>query len=312
MDFGEVITRAWNIIWKHKILWLFGFLAGMGGSSGGNSGGGSSGINFRGDANPNFNFDGFENMPQWLQRFTERVPVWLPIVLVLLVLVLIVIVVVLSTFGRIGLTRGAWLADEGELHLGLGQLWGYGSRYFWRVLLLSLILLGISLVVGLIVLIPVIGISILTLGIGLLCLLPLLCVVGIAASLFSVIFDLAGVAIVNEDLDVMDGLRRGWNVFKSHLGEMIGMAVILWIVSMAIGFVLALPVLLIVAPMIASAFFESRMAFGGGTLVSLVLFLLYLPVLLVAGGILQSYIGTAWTLVFRRLTGRPALTTHLA
>ena len=26
-NFGEVLTRAWQIIWKHKVLWIFGILA---------------------------------------------------------------------------------------------------------------------------------------------------------------------------------------------------------------------------------------------------------------------------------------------
>src|SRR5437773_2631742 len=26
-NFGEILTRAWQIIWKHKILWVFGILA---------------------------------------------------------------------------------------------------------------------------------------------------------------------------------------------------------------------------------------------------------------------------------------------
>ena len=28
MDYAEILKKAWNIIWKHKILWLFGLLAG--------------------------------------------------------------------------------------------------------------------------------------------------------------------------------------------------------------------------------------------------------------------------------------------
>ncbi len=26
-NFGEVLSRAWQIIWKHKVLWIFGILA---------------------------------------------------------------------------------------------------------------------------------------------------------------------------------------------------------------------------------------------------------------------------------------------
>ena len=27
MEIGEVLSRAWQIIWKHKVLWIFGILA---------------------------------------------------------------------------------------------------------------------------------------------------------------------------------------------------------------------------------------------------------------------------------------------
>ena len=29
MDYGEIITRAWNITWKNKFLWVLGFLAAL-------------------------------------------------------------------------------------------------------------------------------------------------------------------------------------------------------------------------------------------------------------------------------------------
>lgn len=49
MDYGEVLSKAWKIIWKHKILWLFGILASCGAlntmSSGG--GGGASGASIQ-------------------------------------------------------------------------------------------------------------------------------------------------------------------------------------------------------------------------------------------------------------------------
>ena len=28
MDFSEVLGKAWRIIWKHKVLWIFGIFAG--------------------------------------------------------------------------------------------------------------------------------------------------------------------------------------------------------------------------------------------------------------------------------------------
>ena len=42
MDFGEVLTKTWKIIWKYKILWLFGIFASCSGGGGGGGGGGGS------------------------------------------------------------------------------------------------------------------------------------------------------------------------------------------------------------------------------------------------------------------------------
>ncbi len=39
MDFGEVFSKAWKIIWKYKILWLFGIFASCSGGGGGGGGG---------------------------------------------------------------------------------------------------------------------------------------------------------------------------------------------------------------------------------------------------------------------------------
>ena len=42
-NFGEVLTRAWQITWKYKVLWIFGILAGCTNGGGGGGGGGNSG-----------------------------------------------------------------------------------------------------------------------------------------------------------------------------------------------------------------------------------------------------------------------------
>ncbi|MBU3748790.1 MAG: hypothetical protein FGM36_16185, partial [Burkholderiaceae bacterium] len=42
IDLGKILTRAWQIIWNHKVLWVFGILAGFAGGSGGSGNGGGS------------------------------------------------------------------------------------------------------------------------------------------------------------------------------------------------------------------------------------------------------------------------------
>ena len=38
MDFGKVLSRAWEITWRWKVLWVLGFLAALGQGTGGGSG----------------------------------------------------------------------------------------------------------------------------------------------------------------------------------------------------------------------------------------------------------------------------------
>ena len=42
MNYSEILSRAWQIIWKHKVLWIFGILAGCANSGGGGGGGGNN------------------------------------------------------------------------------------------------------------------------------------------------------------------------------------------------------------------------------------------------------------------------------
>lgn len=305
MDYGEVLTRAWKIIWKYKVLWIFGILAGFGGSSRGGSGSSAAnGIENR------FQNRGGEIPYQWqqfflqVQRFLENVPIWVWILLVILMIILVLLVITLGTIGRIGLIRGASLGDEDAPRLSFGSLFREGQRYFWRVILLNLLVWIASAIFLAIIFIPGVLLSILTLGVGLLCLIPLICLMVPFFWAVGVVIEQAMIAIVLEDLDIGAGLARGWEVFKRNLGTMIVMALILSIGGAVASFILAVPVLLALVPLFISFFTFSSQGLLGLPLLSVVLFLVYLPFLIILNGIVQSYIGTAWTLTFRRLTGR--------
>ena len=43
-NFGEILTRAWKITWKYKVLWIFGILASCSQGGGGGGGGGNTGF----------------------------------------------------------------------------------------------------------------------------------------------------------------------------------------------------------------------------------------------------------------------------
>lgn len=277
MNIGEVLTRAWNIIWENKILWVFGLFAGLAGGSGGN----------------NFNYTLTQNGEA--SNLPINIPAWAAGLLLLLCLVLLIVFIGLSTLGRAGLVRGAWLADGGKDHLNFNQLFRDSQKYFWRVLLVGILIFAISLALVLALIVP----SVLTCGIVALCMVPLFI-------LLSVIVELATVAIVGEDLGIMESLQRAWEIARTNPALIIAVSLVIVIISAVTGFLASLPLIAILAPTLILINSNAEQISSGALMFPLLLFLLYLPILLGAQSIITSYVTSTWTVAFRRLTGRDA------
>ncbi|HLO16584.1 MAG TPA: hypothetical protein VK206_17255 [Anaerolineales bacterium] len=289
-NFGEVLSRAWQIIWKHKILWIFGIFAGCSrGGGGGGGGGGGAGGNRPG----NQPFPQLEHNLQLFGQWIGDHP-WVIVIFVLLVLVLVVVSIFLGTIGRIGLIKGTYKAEQGAERLIFGELFSESMPYFWRVF-------GLALLIGLLTLlifIPLVLFGVLTAGIGFLCILPLICILIPVLWAVSVVIEQANVAIVLENLGIGDGLRKGWNVVRANIGPMILLALIIFVGSAIVGFIFAIPIIVAVLPFVFGATSNNTGAIWTGVLC----FVAYFPVLLVLSGILNSYVQTVWALTYMRLT----------
>ena len=307
-NFGEVLTRAWQIIWKHKVLWIFGIFAGCSRGSG----------NFRGNTGGGGGGPGQPNFPPEVMRVFEFIQQNLTMIIVvgcILVLLIWAITIFLSTIGKVGLIQGTFQAEGGAERLIFGQLFSESTPYFWRIFALSLIV-AIPVLVILVALIATgvafaisasngndaarVGVfGILPLLIGCFCLLvPVMFVVGM-------IIRQAENAIVLEDLRVLPAISRGWDVFRANLGPIILMAIILAVIGVIVGIIVALPVLVIVVPAaitfaVGKAQDWTPMIFAG------VCLCLYIPIAWVLNGIITAYTESAWTLTYMRLTAKPS------
>lgn len=292
MNFGEILQRTWQIIWRHKVLWLFGILAGC---STGAGGFGNTGMQMdNGEMSPFFNQ--FERVP-------EGQMILLVSLLVVVILILVLVGIFLGTMGRIALIRGTYQVESGSERLAFGELFQGSLPYFWRVFLLNL-LVGITIgLAGVLLTLAVVFGSVITLGIGAICLVPLLCLLVPVAWFVNVILAQASVAIVVEDLGVLAGLERGWEVVRADLGNMILMALILLLgIGLIGGTVIGLPVGLAITPAIIAALGTGAAVGAGGMMITGLCLVFYLPVWLLLNGILQGYIYSAWTLTFLRST----------
>lgn len=296
MDYGEILGTAWKTIWKHKVLWIFGILAGCarGGGSGGTGGGSGWRNNFQSGSGSSPEFQGYlAQISQWIVNH-----LWVVVALAVLLLVLIVIAVFLGTIGRIALIRGVFKVDGGADRLAFGELYQESRPFFWRVF-------GLSIAIGvifLLVLAPILTVGALTAGVGFLCLLPLICLLVPLAWIAGVIVQQADVAIVTEDLGLMDGVRRAWALARKNLGPLF----IIWLITLVIGFVvgivIALPVLVVIVPAVIAFVAGGGQASATPLIIGGLCVVAYLPVLLVANGILTAYLQSVWALTYLRLT----------
>ena len=277
MNFGEVLSRAWQIIWKHKVLWIFGILAGCAGAA--NSGGSNSGFRFSSRDWPAIQHQ-VVNVPNWLIALIVGT-------IILIILVLIILAIILGTIGRVGLVHGTQLAEQGQDRLIFGELFSYSTQFFWRIFGLYLIS---AILVPLIVLFIGVPISIITCGIGVLALIFFLIMV-------PVILEQSVNAIVVENVGMVEGFRRGWNLVIKNLGTMVVMGLILVVlIGLVSAVVLGLPLSLFILPPVLGALIGGRNAAVGGLATSAICFVIFLPVLLILTGIIRSYVSSAWTL----------------
>ena len=294
-NFGEVLTRAWQIIWRHKVLWIFGSRAsGARGGGGGSSGGGGNSGYRTGSGDAPFSGDQFERGINQVGNFLEN-NLWIILAVIVGLILLSFLFYMLGMMGRIGLIKGVAQADKGAEHLSFGELWSESMPFFWRVFGLNFLT---SLAV-LVIIIPFVLFGVVTAGVGFLCLLPLLCILIPLGWVVMVIVEQAQAAIVLEDLGMMDGFKRGWEIVKSNGVSFLIMGLILVFGGGVAAVIISLPILLAVIPIVigAGALQESFTPLY----IAAACCIAYFPILLFFNGILTAYIQSVWTLTYLRL-----------
>lgn len=301
MEIGNILSRAWTIVWKHKVLWVFGILASCGSRSGGSSGGGGNSIS--NDAGQPF------NPPPELQRFftdierslrtvsEEQIAMFVVIFAAAICLIAIITWLV-GLYGKTGVTVGALQAEAGDT-VTFRSIWSQSWSVFDRVAGLNLLLVLPPILFGIVVAVGLVAIGALTMGIGILCILPLLCLLiplGVAYGIFT---DFATIAAIKEGLGISAAIQRGWDVLSKNVGNILILALILILGGLVVSLILAIPFFLAFIPLLIGA---AQGNVAQNLTLSLICIVASLPVTLVLSGILHSYLQTAWTLGYADLT----------
>jgi len=242
-----------------------------------------------------------------LERFFSRIDegTWIAVALVILgvILVLALVALVLGVIGQGGLIAGFARADEGQT-VALGEAFNLGMQNFWKLLGIRVVTWAAGLIVGITVAIGVVAVAIGTLGIGLLCLIPLVCLLIPLAWGLDAYIILTMVAAVEEGLGVFDAFRKAWDLVRPNLGPVIVMALILILGGGILSAVLGVPFIGVVVPAILGFALGSETSIYSGLAVSGLCLVVAIPIFIVLIGVLTTYTTGAWTLTYRRLTGK--------
>jgi hypothetical protein len=329
MDHLRIIRRAFDITRAYKALWIFGILLALTtGRGGGNGGSSSSSAGSSGGFSPVFPNGRFD-FP-WT-TFSAIIPFLvsaLCLVLILAVIFTIIHYLSLTTLVRM-VDRYEATGEKVSVREGFRLGWTRAAAKVWFVdlvftlaaILAFLLLLAVALAPALLWLTRdnTLGIIGTIVAVCLFFLVVLLIVLTSVA--FSMIMELIHRAIILENLSMMDGIRRGFSLFRRRLGDIIIMGLLLFGISLLFSLMLIPVVIILFLVGVVTGGLPALLAGGlanifvhGNTpqvialLVGLpILFLVLAIPLLFIGGLFEAYKSSVWTLTYRELLATDAL-----
>jgi hypothetical protein len=283
MDYGGLVKRALDIMWKFKYLWVFGFFLEFGSGTGG----------------------WFGNLPEKIKLpmgdFLSGALVGAIIFLVLVGFLIFLVFLIMYLISQGGLIHCVWKTESGEKPT-LRDGWNAGVRNFWRILGISILIIILIFASAVITLGPfvalIIGFKVLGL-LSALVLFPVFLVLLVTALLVDLY---AKRSCIIEGKGVFDSLSGGWETLKSNLGNSLVMALIGVGSTMVyvLGFVIV--GLLLALPFAALALANLLLGIFLGVVVGLV----YIGL---ASALWGTYIDSLWTLAYldmKKLKSQPA------
>jgi hypothetical protein len=313
MNYGETLSKAWKIIWKNKILWLFGILAGCSAAIGGSGSGGSSGGGGSSSGGGSSLVPGSEQAVRNISHFAnntgnfvEQNPwIWIIVGLAIfgLILLLIAAALFLGALGTSGVIKGTLMADdaeEGSKPLSFKSIFKGLKPYYWRMLLFELVVIAAKMVLGILIAGLILAFIIFTLGIGILLLLPMiLLIIPISLFIYLIIIN-SLIAIVVEDKPIFKAIASAWQVTTSNLGPMIVMGIILVLGQFIATLLIIAPVFLSFVPVGLSFILMEQPFFIIAIVMSGLLALGMIILAICLSGVIRAYVLSAWTMNYRK------------
>jgi hypothetical protein len=306
MSYGEIISRALGITWRHKYLWLLALFAGEGVAT-------FSSISF---SQPS---SGGRPTSYTLPQVWSTVTNWVSAHALLLVLggvailALAILFFLISAIADGALVRASSEHDR-EQPFSLGRAWSGGLATFWPVLKVKL-LAALAGIVSFIVIGGLAALAVVSAQAGVTSTTVLLIIaavlLGLAGIPTYIAFSVIILLMVREV--VLNHTRSTWAAFSRALAliqRRLGRVALLWLLSVALGLASGIAIGLVTTILLGIVVGLAIIAYlaGGmtaGVVAGIALGVPWLVVLIIAGGAISAFNSTFWTLGYTRLDLEP-------
>jgi hypothetical protein len=291
LDLGEVLNRTWQITWKHKVLWVYGFLQTL-----------ASLLLLPLVFIPVF-VPLMTGGAGQFERFV-REP-WFFLIFIVIFLVFLLALYPLSVLVNGALSIGVLRAERGEEKLSFMELIRESLPFFWRILgIMLLFTVGMMLVMFAFSAVQT-ALSVVTLGIASICMAPLSFLLYPAMFVWYIWMEQSMAAIVVDNMNVTDAAKQGWQVFRNNIAGVAVIGLVLYFGASIIGMIAVMPLMV---PFFALPFAMGVEEFNRTILVVAgVCATIYLPLFAVFQGAMIALMKSGWILTYLRLTRSPKL-----
>ncbi len=334
MDYGKIITRSWQIIWKHKWLWWLGILAawtegGTSLSSFSNSGynwpnsntptqpentinGGISAVKgiprVLGASTQNQNWDNFvTDAANWIVNYW-----WILLIILILLLGLLIILQYISYSAKAGIFLSVKSLENSEQSLGFWSAFRAGRKFGWRLFGLNIVISLISLLFLMILLLPVsalwyankdlhpfpLGVTIVMIAYAFLAVIGMI----VIAVYLNIVKRLAERVVVLNKQRIMEAFQYARRIFRRQRGH----TLVVWLIEIGLGFAFSLAAVFafiaVAAVLVALGAVVYLISPGVGLgLYVMMAILIVMAFLFGISGVITAFKVSYWTLAYRAL-----------
>jgi len=279
-DLGEVLTHSWEISWKNKGLWIFGFVLML----------------------LSFLFLPLMLAPMLTDIFTNYQmdeAVLLAMMLSGLLLFMLILYPV-SALLNAALTLGVLRAEHGDKKISFMELIRESYPFFWRYLGTMTLFVGGMLFVILLFSIVIMAISVVTFGLGMFCMIPFSFLQYPLMLIWYVCMEQSLTAVVADNLKVMDSVKHSWQLLKKNIWVYVLVGLVFYFGVSMLSSAVMMP---FIFPLFFLPFAFESAEFGRIVLVITGLFMvLFVPIFSFFQGGVMTLMKSGWVLTYLRLT----------